>query len=165
MNSDRVPTAIMPSFVRFPPSFKTRASAMYDAKFSVDQRIPRYRDSFTETFFMDAVCSLNSVYILSSVTSVFIVLAPVIPSLNVPVMREFVSLILRLAKVSLFCMRDTTTVTSGTSASTMSVSFTFVLNITISAPIMYEPFQRQSRNDHDTREPILPVSLITLECM
>ena len=91
MKTDNVPTRITPSRVMMPPRHSTIASATDAASAVVDIKRLRVRISRTLTRFISPVRLSNSVSIRSSMTSVFVVFAPVMPSLNAPVICELCS--------------------------------------------------------------------------
>ena len=86
-----MPIRITPSLVMTPPRHRTIASAMDAAKAVVDMNTLRKCMARTLSRFISPVRSSNSCSTLSSMTSVLVVFAPVMPSLNAPVIFEFCS--------------------------------------------------------------------------
>ena len=91
----------------------------------------------TLTFFMSAVSSSNSFSILSSTTSVFVVVAPVMPSLKAPVMREVFSRTCRWKNTSFFWKYMDEIATIGTITSTHSAIFQLRMSIITMAHTRY----------------------------
>ena len=77
------------------------ASPMDEAMFSVAANAPRRCATRTDFFFIASVSARKSFAILSSMTSVLMVLAPVMPSLKSLVILEFSSRTSRLTRMSL----------------------------------------------------------------
>ena len=95
MNTESVPMRMTPSLVMMPPRQRTIASAMDAAKAVVDMKTLRKCIARTLRRFISPVRPSNSCSTLSSMTSVFVVFAPVMPSLKAPVIFEFCSRTLR----------------------------------------------------------------------
>ena len=87
--------------------------------------------------------------------------APVIPSLNSPVMRELISRILRLSVMRCFWNQTMRRTAAGRSRATAAASFALRRNIITSTKMMYELFQTRSMMRQAIISPILPVSLMT----
>ena len=84
-----------PLSVITPPRQSTMARARDAANAVVDMNMLRKCIALTLKVFISPVSSSNSRSILSSITRVFIVLAPVMPSLKAEVIRELCSRTLR----------------------------------------------------------------------
>ena len=94
--------SIAPRIVIMPPCHRTTASAAEAANAVVDIKRLRKCISFTLSRFMTPVKPRNSRSIFSSITSVFVVFAPVMPSLKPEVILEFCSRTLRWWNTSFF---------------------------------------------------------------
>ena len=158
MNIENVPTS---EAAIYPPRHKTTASATEEARFIVAANRPRRRAARTDFERIRFVSSTNFSLISSSMTSVFIVFAPVMPSLKSPVICEFISRTSRLTRISRFWNIEKRTAISGTTVTTSAASLALTANMTIIAPIKYVPCHTPSIIDHEMREPIREVSLIT----
>ena len=84
-----------PSALIMPPRHSTTASAIEQTNAVPDMNRLRKCICFKLSRFISAVSPSNSVSVLSSMTSVFMVFAPLMPSLNAEVICEFDSLTLR----------------------------------------------------------------------
>ena len=117
-----------------PPFQSTIARASDDAKCMVEAKRPLRRAALTVIFLCFSVSAVKDLPISSSMTRVFIVRAPVIPSLKAPVITEFCSLISRLSFVSLAWKKEKSRTVTGRTASTRSASLAFKASMTALAP-------------------------------
>ena len=91
MNTESVPMSMTPRIVRIPPCHRTIVKAAEAANAVVDMKRLRKCISRTLSRFISPVSPRNSCSIFSSITSVFVVFAPVMPSLKPEVIFEFCS--------------------------------------------------------------------------
>ena len=115
----------------------------------------------TLSFFICAVSASNSRSTLSSMTSVLVVFAPVMPSLKAEVMCEFCSRTWRWVRTSFFCTTPQVTARTGITTSTHSASFQFRSSIDTAAPIRYAMSHTPSIRPQASVEAILSVSDMT----
>ena len=101
--------------------------------------------------------------IRSSITSVLIVFAPVMPSLKSPVIRLLSSRIRRLAWMSFFWKREYRTTMSGRISMTSSASRALTASMTASAPTRKVACHTHSIRLQETSVPMRPVSLMIRE--
>ena len=137
MNTDSVPICISVSLVitRLPPRHSTSAIAKEAVNITMEMKVARYRAVRMEVRFMSSVVSPKSRAILSSMTSVLVVFAPVMPSLKLAVICELISRTRRLSTVSLPWNSAAISVMMGVSATTHSASFQFIMNMTTMTPM------------------------------
>ena len=160
MNRENVPTS---DARRKPPCHRTIASAREEARFIVTAKAPRRRAARMPVFLISEVSFTKSSAIRSSITSVLIVFAPVMPSLKSPVIRLFSSRIRRLASISFFWNRAYRTTISGRISMTRSASRALTASMTASAPTRKVACQTHSIRLQETSVPMRPVSLMTRE--
>ena len=91
-----------PSMVMIPPCHKTSASAIELIMVTVDEKKAEYLVVRTDVLCILEVSLRKSFPIVSSMTSVLIDLAPVMPSLKLDVILELISLISRLSGTRCF---------------------------------------------------------------
>ena len=102
MNTESVPMSMTPRIVRIPPCHRTIAKAAEAANAVVDMKRLRKCISRTLSRFISPVSPRNSCSSFSSMTSVFVVFAPVMPSLKPEVIFEFCSRTRRWWNTSFF---------------------------------------------------------------
>ena len=144
MNTESVPMSITPFFVMMPPRQRTIASATEAAKAVVDMKTLRKCMARTLMRFISPVRPSNSRSTLSSITSVLVVFAPVMPSLNAPVMREFCSRTRRWKKTSFFWKYAPETTRTGTITITHSARCQLSTNIMTTANSRYAMYHTPS---------------------
>ena len=110
------------------------ARAREEANCIVAAKSPRSRALRTLLRSMLPVSAVKWSVILSSMTRVLTVFAPVMPSLKLPVMRELISRISRFTRTSFFWNREKSTAMSGTMSETSAARRAFSENMTIIAP-------------------------------
>ena len=133
MNIEKVPIWVL---AITPPFQSTTARAREEAKFIVTAKAPRSRAARTLLRYMREVSFTKASCIVSSMTSVLIVRAPVMPSLKLPVISELISRISRLAFVSLPWKTEKNSTASGSTARTSSARRALIENMTTTAPTM-----------------------------
>ena len=120
-----------------PPRASTKADAS-DEKNSTIGMYSAFKDvARTEARYMSVEISRKSAAFFSSITSVFEVLAPVMPSLNAPVIVE---LIRRMRRFKFKILRWKTTVSTainGTTEMTSSAIFQFRISMEMNTPQTY----------------------------
>ena len=99
----------------------------------------------------------------SSTTSDLVVFAPVMPSLNRPVICELISRTRRLVCTRRFWKNAAAAKVSGTKISTRSERRALMISIITMAPTRYVRFQTPSIRLQDTSPPMREVSLMTRE--
>ena len=114
------------------------------AKAVVDMNTPRKCMARTLRRFISPVRSSNSCSTLSSMTSVLVVFAPVMPSLNAPVIFEFCSRTRRWKKTSFFWKYPPEITSTGTMTITHSASFQLSANIITIASSRYAMYHTAS---------------------
>ena len=134
MNSENVPTW---SAARMPPFHRTSASAQDEARFVTMENAPYVLADCSTLCFMLDVSAMKSASIFSSIASDLMVLAPVMPSLKLPVIFELISRIWWCRSNSLPWNIAKNTAMMGTTRKTYPVSLTSMLSMMTAAPTMY----------------------------
>ena len=131
MNMENVPISLL---ARYPPCQSTIANAREDAKCIEAANKPRSRAPRTDFWSIFSVSFLKCSVIESSITNVFTVFAPVIPSLKFPVMWEFNSRISRFIRISFFWNTENSKKIKGSNNVTSNAKRALIANITSIAP-------------------------------
>ena len=131
MNMENVPICVL---AMYPPFQSTTASAREEARFIVTAKSPRRRAAPMALRRMRLVSVTKASAIVSSITSVLIVRAPVMPSLKFEVIWELISRISRLARVSPRWKTEKSSTASGSTAITISARRALIASITTTAP-------------------------------
>ncbi len=111
--------------------------------------------------FIESVRARKSPSSLRSTASVLDVAAPVIPSLNAPVISEFISRTLRFSLVRVRLKYTENSATIGTIANTHTASNGCKINMTTAEPITYIMFHTLWLTSHAIMDATDDVSLMT----
>ena len=165
MNTDSVPICKAWAMLRVPPCTSTKQTAR-ELKNTI-MGIYRALSIVARTEFcrISSVISENSRRFWSSITSVLLVLAPVIPSLYARVISELMRRTRRLTARIRFWKTTVIMAIRGTMAIMGSASFQLIKSMVTILPSTKEAAQKISTRLHANMEPILLVSLMVRATM